>query len=246
MRWHEVEGVMTARRLAALEKQTNGTVASTEEPMGSDSNSTPALNAEEETLEEEEDKEEDKPSSPQKIKSSQKLLAANRLAVSTNKTLNVFDLVNQCGGFALDKIFNPAIYDTNLPDKTNIKSNVFRYISELPPEIILKRLSDIITGIGFEMSSDNDSSSSKELSSNSLDPTRSSVCILNLTKIKAIKITSKGKIGLNAYAFVLSSSLSLLEIKRGKGDILEFMSIYTSVIEPELIKNNIVRSSNNS
>jgi hypothetical protein len=110
----------------------------------------------------------------------------------------------------------------------------------------LKRLSDIIIGIGFEMSLDNDNSSSKNLSSNFIDPNRSSVCILNFTKIKANKITSKGKIGLNAYAFVLSSSLSLLEIKRGKGDILEFMSIYTSTIEPELIKNNIVRSGNKS
>jgi hypothetical protein len=45
-------------------------------------------------------------------------------------------------------------------------------------------------------------------------------------KIRATKLTSKGMVGLNVQTFELCSSFSLISIKRGKGDLLEWNTLY--------------------
>ena len=246
MRWSEVEGVMTARRAASL--QSAPTMDRTLEAQST------AEDRDDPVDEEDDDENKGKGimDSPAKTrtKSSAKLIGARRLSMSSgNKVLNAFDLVSQCGGFALNKIFKvePPSVDASMSLDTGRRaviagnsSGIFRYTSDSDSEKLLQDFAALLVDCGFTMTAGDDGLLG-ESSPVHADPSKSSACILDKTKLKATIITPKGVIGLNAYVFVLTGSLSLLEIRRGKGDILEFYSIYTSVVARKLSLTKIVR-----
>eukprot|EP00605_Chrysophyceae_sp_TOSAG23-4_P002403 GSChrysophyteH1.ASY1.ANO1.2661.1 assembled CDS len=104
-------------------------------------------------------------------------------ASSRPKILNAFDLINQCGGFALDKLFAPhkSVMPTGSTEKAEPKLN----------------------------------SAEKHMLGK---------CVGN------IRTAAKGTLGLTAHVYTLCSNLSLLELRRGHGDLLEWNSIYGDLI----------------
>ena len=179
-----------------------------------------------------------------KLKSSAKLLGAKRFSESPvlvlgNKVLNAFDLVNQCGGFALDRLlicrapplsaresFSGEHGDTL---KRFLGKNHHQFASGIEPEELLRSLSQILLSMGFTIHGPSEDYETEQ-SFSQRDHNMSALYLLNKTKIKAAILTPKGTIGLNAYAFVLTGSLTLLEIRRGKGDILGFYRIFNDLI----------------
>lgn len=128
------------------------------------------------------------------------------------KMLNAFDLVNQTGGFALDRLLQ-----RQRADKTS--KRIFHFSSSCTPS---SRLISHVVDALRDMSC--------EVIASSEDP----------LKVRATLLTPKGMIGITVEAFYLTDSLCLLEIRRGKGDILEFHGLLS-----ELIGNQIAGYINN-
>jgi len=233
MRWQEVEGAMTARRAAALDIDVSVT------GNGSSQTAAAADDAAEDE-DDEDDRNADGGRPVQRTKpSTSQLLGARTQSVRSNKVLNAFDLISHVGGFALDRIIKiaPASGDTSIPLTGrqivgSYSASVLRFTSELEPTLLLEHLASMLVDVGFAIVSCDDSESVA-------DETRRPA---HVTKLKSTMQTSKGLIGLNAFAFVLISGLSLLEIRRGKGDILEFYSVYSSLVAPQLVQRKLVRS----
>jgi serine/threonine protein kinase len=177
------------------------------------------------------------------------------------KILNAFDLINQCGGFALDKLFAPQVdIGKNehghlvkkmsskgmmaagvAPDKAEEKlsqderhmlsrqasvrfggassrrTGSFHFSSKIvPAEALMKQLYGIMKAMGFEM---DDSSDGCEASG----------------KCKgSIRTAAKGMLGLTLHVYTICSNLSLLEIRRGHGDLLEWNTIYSDLINKRI------------
>ncbi len=186
------------------------------------------------------------------------------------KILNAFDLINQCGGFALDRLFAPHVdISTNkegqlvkkvsskglllrgastgagagtagklgAPELAEAKlseeerrllnrqasvrfggassrrTGSFHFSSKITPaENLMKGVYAAMKAMGFEL----DASSEQCESSG---------------KCKAvIRTAAKGTLGVHVNVFSICSSLSLLEIRRGKGNPLEWNSIYDDLI----------------
>lgn len=52
--------------------------------------------------------------------------------------------------------------------------------------------------------------------------------------IRATKMTPKGMVGIGVNIFDVCSTLSLLEIKRGKGDLFEWNKLYVELVSKKL------------
>ena len=180
------------------------------------------------------------------------------------KVLNAFDLINQCGGFALDKLFAPQVdISTNeqghLVKKMSSKAMLvggggggksvgpsieadgkltsndrhmlsrqasvryggassrrtgsYHFSSKITPaENLMGSIYSVVKEMGFELED------SREICQTS-------------GKCKCtIRTAAKGMLGLTIYSYTLCSTLSLLEIRRGKGDLLEWNTIYDELI----------------
>lgn len=121
-----------------------------------------------------------------------------------SRTLNAFDLVNQCGGFALERVFRPRA------DK--VTKREFQFSSNRGVDQVMTGFTDALAEIGFEL----------DLSHRAH------------YKLKATLLTAKGMIGMTIQIYSLSKSgshpLSLVEIRRGKGDIMEFHNAFSELI----------------
>lgn len=119
------------------------------------------------------------------------------------KSLNAFDLVNQCGGFALERVFRPRA------DK--VTKREFQFSSYHNIDQVMTGLTEALGEIGFEL----------DLSHRTH------------YKIKATLLTTKGMIGMTIQIYCVSKSsshpLSLVEVRRGKGDIMEFHNAFSEL-----------------
>jgi serine/threonine protein kinase len=119
-----------------------------------------------------------------------------------NKRINVFDLINQTGGFALDRLIQRQRGDKTV-------KRIFHYSSNFcPPSRLMQSVISALQDMQCEVSVAND------------DP----------LKVRATLLTPKGMIGLTIEVFSLLDSLCLLEIRRGKGDIMEFHEFISDLI----------------
>ncbi|ETV80961.1 CAMK/CAMKL/AMPK protein kinase [Aphanomyces astaci] len=117
------------------------------------------------------------------------------------KVMNAFDLINMCGGMALNRMFQ------SVDDKRVKRSSQFT--SSLSASTILSAISDHLQAFpGCEVVAD---------SSN--------------FKLKATLPTPKGAVGCTVHMYVLAESLHLVEIRRGKGDIFEYHKFHTALTE---------------
>ncbi len=140
--------------------------------------------------------------------------------------LNAFDVVSQCGGFMLDKTFSPEIFYTApdeaaaaLPKSQRILSGRIRTkcnhftASNISPRELSAAIYDALQAMGFDFDQSRDA-------------------ILNTGCFKTPTLLSaKGMLGMAVQVFTLTPSLSLLEIRKGKGDILEWSSAYSELVD---------------
>lgn len=145
--------------------------------------------------------------------------------------LNAFDLVSQCGGFMIDKMFSPEIFYTAPDDaaagktlstnnsmygSTAIKTKCYQFTaSNIPAEDLTKAVYEALEGMKFTFEGQKDSS-------------------LKNGMIKANFLSAKGMVGMTAQVFIVTPALCLLEIRKGKGDILEWNNVFSELIEKKI------------
>jgi serine/threonine protein kinase len=124
-----------------------------------------------------------------------------------NKTLNAFDLINICGGFALDRMFIPS-GAINGGATTGRRLAGLQFTSSEDPATVEEKVKERLQTLGCELDEE-----------------------VGSARVKATKLSPKGLIGVTVDIYVLTSSLCLLQFRRGKGDLLEFRNLYTELIE---------------
>ena len=196
------------------------------------------------------------------------------------RSLNAFDLVAQCGGFNVDRLFAPQIFSTFADDAAaasgspgkqqqqpgggssssssssspadassspsalvkgssssklqqaqlarsstgssnalrfggaaSRRSSTFHFSSPVtPPEALLEALHGSLVEAGF-------------IIDGSLE-----VC-QTTGKCKGLLRTPKGMVGIGVQVFGMTPTLSLVELRRGKGDLLEWTAAYTDLVD---------------
>ncbi len=172
---------------------------------------------------------------------------------SRPKILNAFDLINQCGGFALDKLFAPPVSVEKNESGQLVKrlSNKRMVGGESPMTEMLsaddKRVLSRADSVRMGGAS-NRRTGSYHYSSIVDPPTlmkgvyaalraagfsmlesveeaiRSGKCRASL------QIPAKGIVGINVFVYTLCSTLSLLEVCRARGDHLEWNTVYDDLV----------------
>lgn len=145
-------------------------------------------------------------------------------------TLNAFDLVSHAGGFMLDRMFSPEIFysvpeleeDTKkvggaiLFGAQNAKTKCFHFTATgITARDLTVAVVAALTALDFAFDTSADTMA------------RTGV-------IQANKMSPKGMLGMFVQAFTLSPTLSLLEIKKGKGDLLEWNAAYNELVEKRI------------
>lgn len=148
------------------------------------------------------------------------------------KTLNAFDLITQCGGFCLERLFSPHTYCA---------------IQEGP---IADNLSDEISGnLRFDIKTTdtkfNVSSSladARQLAALAFQVLTEVGCDVQCTveeamargAMRATKVTPKGKLGIGMRVFNVCSQWSLLEVRRGSGPLLEWNQLFSLIVDVKM------------
>ncbi len=159
---------------------------------------------------------------------------AKQLSAPVN--LNAFDLVSQCGGFMLDRMFSPEIFYTAAADEssakksgeaagasksvggtilfgsTYVKTKCYHFTSASSVEALSVALYEALESMGFDFEGSKDS-------------------IRQCGLMRASLLSAKGMLGMFIQVFTLSPTLTLLEIKKGKGDILEWNAAYSELVD---------------
>ncbi len=149
--------------------------------------------------------------------------------------LNAFDVVSHCGGFMIDKMFSPEIFykvptdDVSSPAKsysnlggsilfgsTGSKSKSYQFTASNTSAIDLSReVCNALEAILFTIEGNKERSIQSGI-------------------IKANRVTAKGMVGITIQVFILSPTLSLLTIRKGKGDLLEWNNAYSELVEKRI------------
>lgn len=147
--------------------------------------------------------------------------------------LNAFDIVSKSGGFSLDKLFRPDLFaeqdskseGTLMKKPSNVgiirfglnkRGHNYKFTSNVvPAEDLMTQVYNIFVSTGF----------------NFVDAVES--CSVS-GRVKGSRLTARGMVGVNIRVYTLCSTLSLLEITKGKGDLLEWNDIYKDIVEDKL------------
>ena len=135
------------------------------------------------------------------------------------KSLSAFGLVNQCGGFALGRMFCPKTFmpisDADEVTLLNKHRKSYQFSSAKKPSELYVATIEALKSLNFRV-----------------------VMQEPQLKLRATLLTpAKGMIGLSAQVFIMAGcdSLCLLELRRGKGDLMEFHNICVkNLIEKKL------------
>lgn len=115
------------------------------------------------------------------------------------KKLNAFDLINQCGGIALNRLL--------LTQSERNVVKVRQFTSALPPLEVLTGIDQALQEMGCDTR---------------VQPEQ--------FKAKGALLTSSGMIGIIIQSYALSDTVHLVEIRRGKGDILEYYKLFNDLV----------------
>lgn len=150
--------------------------------------------------------------------------------------LNAFDLVSTSGGFLIDRMFSPEIFYSAPGESTAsagaaaaksyahlggsilFGSNASKgksahfTASNITPQDLTRAVYEALATMGFTF--ENERAESERLG-----------------VIRANFLSAKGMVGMYIQAFTLTPTLSLLEIRKGKGDILEWNNAYQELVE---------------
>ncbi len=158
------------------------------------------------------------------------------------RVLNAFELINQCGGFLLDRMFSPQLFNAHSNDISGVtasepaihkvnkviarttskvfgnsasKSRMIHYTSPLSPSKLISEVYNGLIALGCTVNC------SKER-------------VMVSGKLFATRVTTKGMVAIHIQAFEITSSLSLLSVRRGKGDLLEWTALFTELLETKI------------
>lgn len=166
--------------------------------------------------------------------------------------LNAFDLVSQCGGFMLNKMFSPEYFytatghvgDSTFTDAGKGKGGRDTYMT--PPKSISGRV--LFGSNRFAQKSKSyhftcSSVSPQELMGAIFDSLKEMNFDFNMSRktivhsgsLKANLISAKGMVGILIQVFIVSPSLCLLEIQRGKGDLMEWNNAFNELISKRIV-----------
>lgn len=161
----------------------------------------------------------------------------NPKELSTPVVLNAFDLVGQCGGFMLDRMFSPELFysfameDTLKKNPTaeqknvggsllfgsmTVKNKCYHFSSSHHAGEVAAAVYDALQAMGFDFEV------SKEK-------------IVQSGLIKASLLSARGMLGFFIQVFTLSPNLTLLEIKKGKGDVLEWNNAFSDLVDKRIV-----------
>jgi hypothetical protein len=149
--------------------------------------------------------------------------------------LNAFDVVSQCGGFMLDRMFSPEIFysvpgmeageeateakkvgGAILFGGSTAKTKCFHFTATgITPQDLTAQVVSALQDMGFSFERPVD-------------------VMVRTGVMQASKHSPKGMLGMFLQAFTLSPTLSLLEIKKGKGDLLEWNAAYSDLVEKRI------------
>jgi serine/threonine protein kinase len=157
------------------------------------------------------------------------------------RLLNAFDLISQCGGFCIDRVFNPQLPQVPPMDSapaggsavpvtattmarfgsSGLRSGVHNFTSNMAGAELVAVVYNAMAAAGCEMHSSLETAASNGV-------------------IRASKSTAKGTIGIGARVFTLNAvtaataaagtTQSLLELRRGKGDVLEWKTLFNDLV----------------
>lgn len=154
-------------------------------------------------------------------------------------SLNTFDIISQCGGFMVDRMFCPEIFYTSAEKCTEEKqtaitksfsskvggavlfggvrnkSKSYHYSSDTPPQELIKLAYDALIDMNFQFPDTLDN----------IQQSCSFRCDLH---------SPKGMVGMVVQVYYVSPNLSLIEVKRGKGDILEWNNAFNELMEKKI------------
>jgi len=123
--------------------------------------------------------------------------STEKTEISHKQQMNAFDFINNCGGMALSRIFQ----------KDKKVKRFTQYTSDLPPKIILQKISTVLEGLQ---------------------------CSVNTTEesweINSSIVTGKGMITLIVQIYMMADELHLVELRRGRGDNLEYHKLFDQVV----------------
>jgi serine/threonine protein kinase len=160
--------------------------------------------------------------------------------------LNAFDVVSYCGGFMIDKMFSPEIFYKSSADdvgssggagagghgksynnlggsilfgsstSTSTKLKCYQFTaSNISATDLTKEVVKALEAMGFTMELNKEKSIQNGL-------------------IKANYLSAKGMVGMSVQVFILTASLCLLTIRKGKGDLLEWNNAYSELVEKRI------------
>ena len=127
----------------------------------------------------------------------------NLVATAGMKRLNAFDLINQCGGMALNRML--------LAQSERHAVKMRQFTSSLPPLEVLRGIDQALQSMGCDTRLQEDQ-----------------------FKAKGALLTKSGMIGIIIQSYAISDNVHLVEIRRGKGDILEYYKLFNDLIHTQI------------
>jgi serine/threonine protein kinase len=158
--------------------------------------------------------------------------------------LNAFDLVSQCGGFLLNKMFSPEYFyaaintATARPDSARAKGA--ELVSSPSGKVLFGSSRFTQKSKCFHFSSS--STSPQELMGAIYDSLKEMNFDFNMSRntivhsgsLKGNLVTQKGMVGIFVQVFIISPYLNLVEIQKGKGDILEWSNAFNELTNKKI------------
>lgn len=138
-------------------------------------------------------------------------LPAPPRAVDGPRLLNAFDLVSMFGGLEISRLTDPVDKKTGLASDATTNAVIglgsnpksLQFISAAKCAVLLQRFQEALTSLGAEASIDT-----------------------KTYKVRARIQTSRGEISLNVLVYRMNDELHLVEVQKGRGDILEFNNLH--------------------
>ena len=137
------------------------------------------------------------------------------------KSINAFDIINMCGGVALNRMFTPT-------DEKGVKK-LHQIVSTNPPDVTIDNLLAAIGGLAEGNESISVESTEKFDASH---------------KVKVNLMTRRGICGFTAQAYIMAADasdasnvqhLNLLELRKGRGDIQQYQELIAIITSSEFM-----------
>lgn len=134
--------------------------------------------------------------------------ASSKNSADGPRLLNAFDVINMLGGQELGRIMEVSGGPGSKVSAANSANSAPQFLSPFPAGTILSRITSALTSLGASVTVDDKS-----------------------YKVKGKVMTGRGEISVVAVVYRMSEEMHLVEVHRGRGDILEYNSLYTRLRE---------------